>query len=101
MMVFVLALLLFLPCTLGDSQGHNRDLSNEYSFNAILHQTGTEYYTLYWSFDLQAESISFAVNVSTMGWVGLGISPNGGMPDSDVVIGWVKNGQVFMQVSLE
>ena len=36
------------------------------------------------------EKIKFAVNVSTTGWVGFGLSPNGQTPGSDVVIGWVS-----------
>ena len=46
-------------------------------------------YTLHWNFDRANENISFAVRVKTTGWVGFGISPNGQMPQSDVVIGWV------------
>jgi hypothetical protein len=32
-----------------------------------------------------------AEQVATTGWVGFGLSPNGQMPDSDVVIGWVTD----------
>ncbi|XP_064397923.1 DBH-like monooxygenase protein 1 homolog [Halichondria panicea] len=54
-------------------------------------------YTLHWSFNVEEQSIRFAVNVSTTGWVGLGLSPTGGMPNSDIVIGWVNNeGQAFL-----
>ncbi|XP_065897525.1 putative DBH-like monooxygenase protein 2 isoform X2 [Dysidea avara] len=39
-----------------------------------------------------------AVRVQTTGWIGLGFSPNGQMPGSDVVIGWVDNtGKRFLQ----
>ena len=65
---------------------HN--LEEEYRFSAIL----DDGYTLHWNFDLEQQTISFAVNVSTTGWVGFGLSPNGQMPQSDVVIGWVDNG---------
>ena len=27
----------------------------------------------------------------TTGWIGMGISPNGGMTGADIVVGWVKN----------
>ena len=64
---------------------HN--LEEEYRFSAIL----DDGYTLHWNFDLQQQTIAFAVNVSTTGWVGFGLSPNGQMPQSDVVIGWVDN----------
>ena len=65
--------------------GHN--LADEYRFFAIL----DDGYTLHWNFDLKQQTIGFAVNASTTGWVGFGLSPNGQMPQSDVVIGWVDN----------
>jgi len=67
------------------SCAHN--LEEEYRFSAIL----DDGYTLHWNFDLEQQTIGFAVNVSTTGWVGFGLSPNGQMPQSDVVIGWVDN----------
>ena len=67
------------------SCAHN--FKEEYRFSAIL----DEGYTLHWNFDLEEQTIAFAVNVSTTGWVGFGLSPNGQMPQSDVVIGWVDN----------
>ena len=64
---------------------HN--LEEEYRFSAIL----GDGYALHWNFDLEKQTIGFAVNVSTTGWVGFGLSPNGQMPQSDVIIGWVDN----------
>ena len=64
---------------------HN--LEEEYRFSAIL----SDGYALHWNFDLEQQTIAFAVNVSTTGWVGFGLSPSGQMPQSDVVIGWVDN----------
>ncbi|XP_071958768.1 DBH-like monooxygenase protein 1 [Antedon mediterranea] len=32
----------------------------------------------------------------TSGYVAIGFSPNGGMPGSDIVVGWVKNGKAFI-----
>ena len=46
-------------------------------------------YWLYWNFSKTAEEIKFAVRVKTTGWIGFGLSPNGQMPGSDVVIGWM------------
>ena len=72
------------------------DLKSEYSFSATLHDN----YELYWSYDLAAETIQFAVRVRTEGWVGFGLSPNGQMPGSDVIIGWVDDqGKVVFHVS--
>ena len=80
MLVLVLAAVVQLATC-----GHN--LEEEYSFSAIL----DDGYTLHWNFDLEQQTITFAVNVSTTGWVGFGLSPNGQMPQSDVVIGWVDS----------
>ena len=71
-------------------------LEEEYRFSAILDNG----YKLHWNFDLEQQMIAFAVNVSTTGWVGFGLSPNGQMPGSDVVIGWVDNdGNIQFHVS--
>ena len=65
---------------------------SRYSFQTTLNtQENGGLYELYWTFDNEAETISFAVRVNATGWVGFGLSPNGQMPDSDVVIGWVPN----------
>ena len=37
--------------------------------------------------------------METRGYVGFGISPNGDMVNSDVVIGWVKDGRTYFSVS--
>ncbi|XP_064399035.1 DBH-like monooxygenase protein 2 homolog [Halichondria panicea] len=76
----LLLLALLVHCAYGA-----HDLNEEYRFSADLSPS----YKLHWSFDLQAGTIAFAVNVSTTGWVGFGLSPNGQMPGSDVIIGWV------------
>ena len=56
-------------------------------------------YELYWNFNNDAETISFVVRVQTSGWVGFGLSPNGQMPDSDVVIGWVTSVNLVLQMT--
>ena len=78
-------LVLFAAASQLATCSHNLD--EEYRFSAIL----DDGYTLHWNFDLEEQTISFAVNVSTTGWVGFGLSPNGQMPQSDVIIGWVDN----------
>ncbi len=79
------------------------DLSTRYRFQQVLDSESK--YVLHWSFDLDAGdtgTISFAVNVSTTGWVGFGLSPNGQMPLSDVVIGWVDDqGEPQFHVSFQ
>ena len=74
---------------------------SSYPFKATLNpaQNGAGLYELYWNFDNAEETISFAVRVQTTGWVGFGLSPNGQMPNSDVVIGWVTDeGDAELQV---
>ena len=51
-------------------------------------------YIIYWSADSVHKVIKFAVSVRTTGWVGFGLSPNGQMPNSDVVIGWMDENKV-------
>ncbi|XP_035694936.1 DBH-like monooxygenase protein 1 homolog [Branchiostoma floridae] len=51
-------------------------------------------FQLLWKFD--DEKIEFEAQVQTTGWVGLGLSPNGGMPGSDIAIGWVKDGTAHL-----
>jgi len=77
-------LVVHLHATLG-----THDLSATYRFSATLDPNGQ--YDLYWNYNLTKQTISFAVRVQTTGWVGFGLSPNGQMPGSDVVIGWVDS----------
>ena len=73
----------------------HEDLLAIYRFNSEL---GVDY-TVYWNFDLEQQNINFAVRVRTEGWVGFGLSLNGQMPYSDVVIGWVEGQQTYFDVS--
>ena len=98
-MVFALAVLV-ICCAVGLGAAAPVDLQAKYPFSSVLLDQGGQYYALYWNFTRSTESIYFAVNVSTTGWVGFGLSPNGQMPGSDVVIGWVSNtGESFFAVS--
>ena len=75
------------------------DLQAKYPFRVVLYDQNNQYYGLHWNFTRETQSIYFAVNVSTTGWVGFGLSPNGQMPASDVVIGWINGGQTYFHVS--
>ncbi|KAK2856247.1 hypothetical protein Q5P01_004982 [Channa striata] len=51
---------------------------------------------LKWGFDNLQGKITFTLAVNTTGWVGFGLSPNGGMMGSDIVIGGLRqNGSYF------
>ncbi|XP_078593907.1 DBH-like monooxygenase protein 1 homolog [Branchiostoma floridae x Branchiostoma japonicum] len=66
--------------------------ANGFTHHETLDEAGK--YNLFWKFD--EEKIEFEAHVQTKGWVGLGLSPNGGMPGSDIVIGWVKDGKAHL-----
>jgi len=54
----------------------------------------TKKYRLFWTIDKKNLTMKAAVEVETKGWVGLGISANG-MEGADILLGWVKDGQVY------
>ena len=64
-----------------------QNLDLKYPFSNYLDDT----FKLYWDFDMKQQKIDFAVNVSTNGWIGFGISPHGKMLQSDIVVGWVNS----------
>ena len=73
-----------------------QSLEEKYPYSAVL----DEGMKLHWRFDLKKQNITFAVNVSRYGWLGFGISPDGWMINSDIVIGWVnKDGKAQFHVS--
>ena len=55
-------------------------------------------YRFYWN-NTQTDLIG-EIHVKTNGWVGFGLSPNGGMANSDVIVGWINddNGAVNFTV---
>lgn len=70
---------------------------NKYPYSTYIEDG----YKVHWNFDLKKQTIDFAVNVSANGWIGFGISPNGKMLDSDIVIGWVnQDGSSQFHVSI-
>ena len=89
MLLLVFLLAFFAPVCLGD-------LTEKYPFNTTLSEG---YYYLFWNFSTTDETIQFAVRVKTTGWVGFGISPNGQMPGSDVIIGWIDGQKSYFHVS--
>ena len=73
------------------------DLSSEFAHHAVLDPA--EAMKLYWTVDWENETVSFAVEAATTGWVGFGFSSgNGKMFGSDVVIGWVKDSKGYLTV---
>ena len=87
----------FFPCMGLLSSAHlHEDLADRYSNFKLLSSPS---YELYWDVDEPSGNLPLAVRVNTTGWVGFGVSPNGGMSNSDVVMGWVEDdGTVVFQV---
>ena len=85
-MQFMLFLLSSLITLLGVVESNHSPL--EYDFSTSLHPS----YNLYWNNPTDGK-ICMAVEVNTLGWVGLGFSPNGGMIGSDIMMAWVIDGQ--------
>lgn len=56
-----------------------------------------EDFRLQWT--VRGADITFEVQVATLGYVGLGFSETGAMDNADVAVGWVDNGQTYLQVS--
>ena len=57
-----------------------------YANKLILTEPDT--YIMYWNYT--DSDILFEVHVKTKGWVGFGLSPNGDMLNSDVIVAWVN-----------
>ena len=74
----------------------------QFPFSATLAKdsSGQPIYELQWSFDVVQQTITFNVLVNTTGWVGFGLSRDGGMIGSDVVTGWVNSTGVYLQVRM-
>ena len=93
MLANVVVVLLALPqlasCSLADSSS---DFPNALSLDP------QENYKIFWKYD--DTTITFEVKVKTQGYVGFGVSPNGGMAGSDMVIGWVQDDEVIFKVSI-
>jgi len=71
--------------------------------NRVIHRTedisGDGRYILEWEVNFDTEIITFEVTVETIGFVGFGISPFGGMLQADIVVGGVfPNGTTYFTV---
>ena len=71
-------------------------IANDYTHSLELMKDET--YHVFWKYD--NTTITFEIHAKTLGWVGFGLSSNGGMAGSDVIIAWIKDGQEFSSVGL-
>lgn len=78
-------------------------LANDFPFSAILESdpaTQKPVYAVDWGFNRMDATITFRLILNSTGWFGFGLSPTGGMKDSDLVVGWVTtDGKVMLYVS--
>ena len=81
------ALLLFLV-----SCSHGQDLASYEKSKVLV----SGQYELYWTYKPNSSALEMAVRVKTLGWFGLGVSADGQMSNSDLVIGWVTAGGTAM-----
>lgn len=88
-MLKVLAQLLVLLCT---------SLAQDVSFTNLLQLSVTPQYDVFWN--VTGNRVTFIVVVATTGWVGFGISPNGLMLDSDVVMGLVNDNNAVVEFTV-
>ena len=65
----------------------------------IREERFSDKYHVRWENNFEKKIISFRVTVETKGFVGFGVSPNGGMTGADLIIGGVyPNGTHYFQV---
>jgi hypothetical protein len=73
--------------------------SENYTNVAYIDDQNQNQYVLYWKL-IGSDEIQFEAHCKTTGWVGIGLSPNGGMKGSDIAIGWVdSNKKGYLKVS--
>ena len=71
--------------------------SENYTHKIVVDEDQPLQYVMLWKL-LDGNEIQFEVHCKTTGWVGLGLSSNGGMEGADLTIGWVKNGTAVLKV---
>ena len=64
------------------------------------HLDSDEMVTLRWGFDEIEGNITFELCINTTGWISFGLSPNGGMAGSDMVIGGVNSDGIYFGVTI-
>lgn len=95
-LLFRLLLLTALPTS---SQGNHLGLTSRLHYSMFLDPSNVTF--LHWDFDLEAEIITFELQVQIAGWVGLGITNRYTMVGSNLVVGAVSpDGNVYFSVSV-
>ena len=67
---------------------NNNNWENEFEYHIYLNEHKT--YQLFWT-HIDNETIEIGISVQTNGWIGMGLSQNGQMVNSDIIVGWVDD----------
>lgn len=69
---------------------------NDFTFSTYLEEN--HQFKLYWT-HLDDDVIDIGIEANSTGWIAVGLSPNGGMEHSDIMIGWIDDidGTVILQ----
>lgn len=86
----------YIPATLDRTKRQVNDLA-QWTHSEELDRNG--FVVLRWQ--PRHQEILFRVEARTKGYIGIGFSPDGGMENADIVIGWVDdgNGKAFLLVN--
>eukprot|EP00479_Gromia_sphaerica_P010959 TRINITY_DN521_c0_g1_i9.p1 TRINITY_DN521_c0_g1~~TRINITY_DN521_c0_g1_i9.p1 ORF type:complete len:302 (-),score=71.58 TRINITY_DN521_c0_g1_i9:421-1326(-) len=72
--------------------------SNNYMHHLVLDKTEGKC-SLHYDYFKDEDIIDFALECDSDGWIGMGFSPNGGMKNSDMLMGWVDDDTGDVHVS--
>lgn len=90
--------LLLLMVLAAHSQGNHLGPTSRLRYSRFLDPSNVIF--LRWDFDLEAEMITFELQVQTDGWVGLGVTNGYTFVGADLVVGGVlPDGNVYFSVS--
>merc|ERR1719195_2062519 len=69
---------------------------DEFTYSTYLEEN--HQFRLYWS-HLDDDVMDIGIEANATGWIAIGLSPNGGMENSDIMLGWVddNDGSVILQ----
>jgi hypothetical protein len=72
--------------------------SEEYTHELVIDEDNPSQYKIFWKILNNTNEILIEAHCQTTGWMGLGFSPNGGMANADIVIGWVDGNSLYLKV---
>jgi hypothetical protein len=87
MVLIFIKLFLFLFVTVESRKLFPLEPSEIYTHHASVFDSDPNQYNIFWKVSSN-DQIQFEVHVKTLGWIGLGVSTNGGMKGSDIAMGW-------------